>query len=109
MTGVRWREDTGFEGKCEVCREYLPLTPEFWVLDHGLRRCASCWALYKRLKQRGYAVRNKDVILAAQRERYRMMPVEQKARHNEATRAWKAANRERIREYNAAYRARKAA
>lgn len=42
MTGVRWRDDTGFEGQCEVCREYWPLDQEFWQLPKGFRRCRAC-------------------------------------------------------------------
>lgn len=43
MIGVRFREDTGFEGRCERCREFWPLDAEFWRLSRGLRRCRGCW------------------------------------------------------------------
>lgn len=43
MTGVRYRDDTGFEGRCDTCREYWPLTAEFWVFGRGFRTCRGCY------------------------------------------------------------------
>lgn len=42
MIGVRFREDTGFEGRCEECRGWWPMDSEFWLLTKGLRRCRAC-------------------------------------------------------------------
>jgi hypothetical protein len=53
MTGVRWREDTGFEGKCDDCREYWPLDVEFWSLKHGLVRCHACHLEVRRQRESG--------------------------------------------------------
>ena len=44
--GVRWREDTGFELRCEDCATrkrqcFWPLAEEFWNL-RSLIRCKSC-------------------------------------------------------------------
>lgn len=53
MTGVRWREDTGFEGRCDYCREYWPLDVEFWqVTKVSMRMCKACIREYYRLAQR---------------------------------------------------------
>ena len=40
MRGVRWRED--FEGQCEACGLYWPLTSQFWMRNSGLVRCRAC-------------------------------------------------------------------
>ena len=29
--------------QCATCYEYMPITTEFWVPTHGLRRCRACW------------------------------------------------------------------
>ncbi len=110
MTGVRIR-DGGFEGQCAYCLDYWPLTGEFWMLIDrgGLRRCKACHAEYKRLKQLGYVAAKRDVYNASVRARMALMSPEEKARRNAANRAWKAANRERIAEYNRAYRERRSA
>ena len=42
MTGVRFRADTGWEGKCDACATYWPLTDEFWYPRQGCRRCRAC-------------------------------------------------------------------
>lgn len=105
MTGVRIRDDS-FEGKCDYCLEFLPLTTEFWAKNHGLKRCRSCWAVYKRLRQRGYKVRKRDIVNAAQREKYAMMSQEERFRRAESQRRWKAANKEYVAAYNKAYRER---
>ena len=104
MIGVRFRADLGFEGRCDYCRSWWPIDEEFWQPASGLRRCKACWALYHREHEAG---RRKDEIVAAMkrqrnRERYHM----NKDRYLQATRAWKARNRERIAAYNKAYRER---
>lgn len=50
-TGLRYREDTGFELCCGECRTYWPLDLEFWS-KVGFSRCKACWAAYKRRSQR---------------------------------------------------------
>ncbi len=42
MNGVHWREDTGWEGKCNDCATYWPLTHEFWYPRQGTARCRAC-------------------------------------------------------------------
>lgn len=47
--GVRWRDDLGFELRCEDCayrRQFAcfwPLTREFWDPERGMSRCRACW------------------------------------------------------------------
>ena len=40
MTGVRFHED--WEGKCDACAQWWPLTDEFWYPRQGVRRCRAC-------------------------------------------------------------------
>lgn len=48
QTGVRWREDTGWELRCPDCAKrsdgphYWPLTDEFWDKNAGMSRCRAC-------------------------------------------------------------------
>ena len=100
-------KDGDFQLRCEYCREYWPLTVEFWKPKHGTRRCKGCWAEYARHWQARFqqepgvrtVTRFKNAMYyQANRERLRA--------HN---RAWKARNPEYTRAYNAAYRARKKA
>lgn len=105
MEGVRFRDDTGFEGRCEYCRSWWPIDREFWYPKHGLRRCKACWAMYHREHEAG---RRKDDIVAEMkrqrsRERYHM----NKVRHLAKTAEWKRANREHVAAYNREYRARR--
>lgn len=73
---IRWREDTGWELRCETCaiagraERYWPLTEEFW----DKRRMARCRACEKRrLSQNAKARRRNDVALANRiRERNRL-------------------------------------
>lgn len=107
MTGVRVR-DGDFEGKCEYCGEYLPLTAEFWPISRtrpqGVRRCRACTREYHRLHQRTYrGTLLQAVWRANQRAHYRALPVEERARRNASCRDWKAAHPERVRAYNQAY------
>ena len=41
MNGVRFREDE-FQGQCETCRDWWPITQEFWYPRWGMRRCRAC-------------------------------------------------------------------
>ena len=107
MTGVRWREDTGFEGRCEYCRSWWPLEVSNWRPRGGLRRCAACYREYHRLKEAGRSAiqANKELKLANSRIAYRLNR-EERLEYN---RRWKAANRERIAAYNRQYRERRRA
>ena len=45
MNGVRYRTDTGFEGKCDQCLEWWPLNDvTCWSPSNGLKRCRACIA-----------------------------------------------------------------
>ena len=107
MRDVRVRDDA-FEGRCDYCGEYLPLTAEFWPMRNaGLRRCKACVREYKRLHQRGYRGSLRLALWRAnQRATYRALTFEEKERRREVNRQWKAAHRDHIAEYNRAYRAR---
>lgn len=109
MTGVRVREGE-FEGQCAYCREYLPLTTEFWVPRHGVQRCKACLQEYKRLHQAGYKGDPRMALWRANnRIRYRSLTFAEKERRREINRQWKAEHREHIAEYNRAYRERRRA
>jgi hypothetical protein len=110
MRDVRIREGE-FEGKCDYCGEYLPLTFEFWPREnHGLRRCKACLREYKRLRQEKYKGSLRLAVWRAnQRVHYRSLAPEERARRLEANRQWKAAHREHIAAYNRAYRERRKA
>ena len=43
MHRIRWVAGSEPEMQCVECLEYLPLTDEFWVPVHGIRRCRACW------------------------------------------------------------------
>lgn len=103
MTGVRIREDT-FEGRCDYCKEWWPLTFEHWPKSSGLRRCRACKAIYSAAWQRGQRMTNPELVRAAQRERYAMRP-ERRAKKLASSAAWREKNREHLREYNRAYQA----
>jgi hypothetical protein len=52
MRDVRYRADSGFEGKCEACREWWPIDPECWQVSRAaFRICRACVAEYGRLAQ----------------------------------------------------------
>ena len=103
MTGVRIR-DGEFEGRCDYCGEYLPLTFEFWA--QGVRRCKACLREYKKLRQRGYAATHAELWRANQRATYAALPPSEKRRRAAARRAWRETHQEHVRAYNLAYRAR---
>lgn len=102
MTGVRWRAEVGFEGRCEYCRQYWPLDLTNWMPRGGLRRCIGCFREYKRLKEQGRSTQEavRELKRANGRIAYRLNREERLAYN----RRWKAANRERIAEYNRRYR-----
>jgi hypothetical protein len=51
VNGVRWREETGFEGRCDYCRDWWPLTLEFWQPRWSMARCRACINLWRRTYQ----------------------------------------------------------
>lgn len=72
--GVRYREDTGFEMRCDECpngARYWPLTPEFWNIKHGMSRCAACWLVYWRRRQARVRNANPELVRARDRAKYR--------------------------------------
>lgn len=75
MIGVRHREDTGFEGRCEECRGWWPLDAEFWLLTKGLRRCRACQNEAKSASERS---RERPVRTAAAIARRRIRDKERK-------------------------------
>lgn len=99
---VRWSaSEDEWQHRCGECRQWWPLTFDFWYPRHGMARCKACWTEYQRLHQ---ARRRGDPeivagIRAAQRAKYHATRDIKNAR----TREWKARNRDRIREYQRAY------
>ena len=95
---VRWREDTGWEFHCGTCRQWWPLTDEFWRRDR-MSRCRACWIEYQRVYQNEkYAVDEKyreekkaAARLTAWKER-----VTQPLVISDRKRAYYIANRDRI-------------
>ena len=102
---VRFREE--FELRCTMCQDWWPITTEFWQPKNGMQRCKACWREYHRIKQRVYSADERHRLATHYRNRINY------AEHREARRAanhaWKMANRERVAEYNRAYRERKRA
>lgn len=83
MTGVRFRSDLGYEGKCNECAEWWPLSDEFWVPPQGMARCRACINLAQRRTERRLRAEEKDAVRLSDRRRYR--------------REWEAARRRRVR------------
>lgn len=102
MTGVRWREETGFEGKCDYCRSWWPIDKEFWYVKNGLRRCKACHAEYHRLHEAGR--RASEIVRQLKNTRAREAYRLNRHRNSEAQKAWRERNKEHIRAYNKAYR-----
>jgi hypothetical protein len=51
-TGLRWREDTGIEKRCNACPKgmnWWPLTEEFWYFRKSFNRCIACYTRIKRV------------------------------------------------------------
>ncbi len=74
---VRWREDVGWEYRCDACTErgegmrFWPLTEEYWNHRRGMARCRACWLAFDRQKAREYRATHREARLAYERERYR--------------------------------------
>ena len=74
---VRWTEE-GFELQCLVCREFWPLTAEFWRY-RAIARCRGC---YRETHRRAQAQRRTDpAVMAEHVARYR---AERRARRGAA-------------------------
>jgi predicted RNase H-like nuclease len=94
MTGVRFREDTGFEGRCDYCLSWWPLDREFWYPVHGMRRCRACLSDLQRRKN---AVRRSDPeVRAADVASVRMKRHANREQHLERRRAYYRKNRAAI-------------
>jgi hypothetical protein len=60
VTGVRFRDDTGWEGRCNLCHEWWPIDHEFW--DKGRpSRCRDCLRIEARLRLKELRDRNPDL------------------------------------------------
>jgi hypothetical protein len=102
MIGVRFREDIGFEGKCDYCSQWWPLDVEFWRPKAGLRRCHACWRIYHRMHEAGR--RTDEAIHEMVKTGARLNYYANREKRLVANRAWKAANPERVREYQRLWR-----
>ncbi len=94
MTGVRFREDTGYEGKCDRCLSWWPITREFWS-KQGMKRCKAC--LSEITNQRNRVRRLDPAVRAAEAEAMRL---HRRAQANDPREYWREyyrQNRERIR------------
>lgn len=101
---VRWVKDAETaEAKCDICRQWFPLTREFWRPGQGLSRCSACWAVYYRVRQRGYNVREADK--EAKRERNRVYYAANRERVRATNRAWRERNKEHYDAYLREWRA----
>lgn len=124
MSAVRWREDTGWEFRCDDCtgreeRRFWPLTDEFWDKGRGMSRCRACWRAYDRAQHRArYAAMpelKREHRRAQQRAYRRANPTQQQLVERLRWEAIKADPirlenaRARTREGQRRYRARKAA
>lgn len=75
-SGVRYREDVGFEMRCEGCAErnsgpaYWPMTLEYWHPRHGFKFCRACLAARDRAKARATRARDLDAARERDRKRY---------------------------------------
>lgn len=99
---VRWTgEGERFALRCGMCGRWWDLTTEFWLVRHGLQRCRDCWRAYSRLRQRAYTA--DELVREVRRYKARIAYRERAGEHNALTRAWKAANPERVAEYRRAY------
>jgi hypothetical protein len=82
MKGCRFRADVGYEGKCNSCVEWWPLTDEFWYPRQGMARCRACVNVSQRRAARRSRAETAAIRLA-NRRLYR--------------REWERSRRERVR------------
>lgn len=100
--GFRFR-DGGWEGKCQTCREWLPLDNEFWPTYDGAAwgRCRPCLREYKSRFARERKARRTPEQADDERAALRLVmavkrPLTREARR-EAGRRHYAAHREEVR------------
>lgn len=105
-TDIRYREPI-FEAKCVNCREWLPIDLEHWTPSAGMARCKACIAVYHREWQR--EKRADKAWAAGVKECRRVVYRANRTERLSKTQVWRARNRDHIREYMRAYRARKRA
>jgi hypothetical protein len=60
---IRYREDTGWEYRCESCVDkhqacFWPLVDEFWDRKRGMQRCRACFREADRARARRYYLEN---------------------------------------------------
>jgi hypothetical protein len=51
-SGLRWREDTGIEKRCDACPKgmaWWPLTEEFWYFRKSFSKCRACYTRIKNI------------------------------------------------------------
>jgi hypothetical protein len=72
--GVRYRDDTGFEMRCDSCPNsplYWPLTTEFWDTRAGFSRCRACWLVHWRHRAEALRRADPEQVRARERRNYR--------------------------------------
>lgn len=72
MTGVRYDRALGeFVGRCDDCREFWPLTREFWRVDKAATACRACHAERIKDASRRYREARKRVSFSVVKRRRR--------------------------------------
>lgn len=66
-SGVRWREDVGYELRCRDCRTYWPLSDEWWS-RRNFSRCKACAQRHKNALDRARYARDPEA--RARRRQY---------------------------------------
>lgn len=101
MHRVRWVEGQEPEMQCAGCYEYLPITVEFWLPAHGLRRCRVCWGEATRARVRASMARHRsdparlEAEQAARRAEYAANRADRRTYHRE----WSRRRRSRLAMY----------
>lgn len=116
-SGVRWREDVGWEVRCDDCAKhgstgiYWPLTDEFWIKS-SMRRCRACHLAKKRRRDyqyywsdpeyrakkaaeaKAYRAESGDVIRIKRREKRHLDALQSRVRYWENPQAERQKSRE---------------
>jgi hypothetical protein len=90
VTGCRFREDTGFEGKCDRCLSWWPISREFWSTKQGMKRCRAC--LSEITNERNRIRRSDPAVRAAEAE---AMRVSRRAKASDQREYWRNYYREK--------------
>jgi hypothetical protein len=112
-SGVRWRDDVGFEMRCEDCLAsakgqcFWPITLEFWNPERttekgtragrGMTRCRACWR-----ERDAYLFRTRYSKRPSIREKNRLRNEQYRAENRDVIRAKNRAWRRDARERKAA-------